>query len=60
MSRGGSCRQYLLLYVSITPSPLYDLFNDTVKNNIRFGKEEVTEDEIIAVAKKARCFTKDT
>lgn len=29
------------------------LFSDTIENNIRFGKEEATKDEIIAVAKKA-------
>lgn len=29
------------------------LFSDTIKNNIKFGKENSTDDEIIAVAKKA-------
>lgn len=29
------------------------LFSDSIKNNIRFGKEEASEDEVIAVAKKA-------
>lgn len=29
------------------------LFSDTIENNIRFGKETVTKDEIIDVAKKA-------
>jgi len=29
------------------------LFSDTIKNNIKFGKEDATDKEIIAVAKKA-------
>ena len=29
------------------------LFSDTIKNNIKFGKETATDEEIIAVAKKA-------
>lgn len=29
------------------------LFSDTIKNNIKFGNEEATDDEIITVAKKA-------
>ncbi|WP_340074908.1 ABC transporter ATP-binding protein [Leptobacterium sp. I13] len=29
------------------------LFSDTIKNNIKFGKEDATDQEIIAVAKKA-------
>ncbi|MFY0631361.1 MAG: ABC transporter ATP-binding protein [Flavobacteriaceae bacterium] len=29
------------------------LFSDTISNNIRFGKEDATEDEIILAAKKA-------
>ncbi len=31
------------------------LFQDTVANNIRFGREEATDGEVIAAAKKARC-----
>lgn len=31
------------------------LFEDTVENNIRFGRPDASEDEIIAVAKKACC-----
>ena len=31
------------------------LFSDTIANNIRFGKPNATIDEVIAVAKKARC-----
>ena len=29
------------------------LFSDTIKNNIKFGKEDATDDEIIDIAKKA-------
>ncbi|OAB75704.1 ABC transporter ATP-binding protein [Cochleicola gelatinilyticus] len=29
------------------------LFSDSIKNNIRFGKEEASEEEVIAAAKKA-------
>ena len=31
------------------------LFEDTIANNIRFGKPEASMDEVIAAAKKARC-----
>jgi ATP-binding cassette subfamily B protein len=31
------------------------LFEDTIANNIRFGKPEATMDEVIAAAKKAAC-----
>ncbi|MFI3256848.1 MAG: ABC transporter ATP-binding protein [Spirochaetales bacterium] len=31
------------------------LFNDTIAHNIRFGKPDATEDEIIAAAQKACC-----
>ena len=30
------------------------LFSDTIKNNIKFGKEDATEDEVIEAAKNAR------
>jgi ATP-binding cassette subfamily B multidrug efflux pump len=29
------------------------LFSDTIKNNIKFGKEDATDDEVVTVAKKA-------
>jgi len=29
------------------------LFSDSIKNNIKFGKEDATDDDIVAVAKKA-------
>jgi len=31
------------------------LFDDTVLNNIRFGKPDATKEEVIAIAKKAKC-----
>jgi len=31
------------------------LFDDTIRNNIKFGKPDATDDEIVEVAKKARC-----
>ncbi len=32
------------------------LFNDTIKNNIKFGKEDATDDEIIRAAKIANAY----
>ena len=31
------------------------LFNDTIKNNIKFGKSNATDEEVIEACKKARC-----
>lgn len=31
------------------------LFDDTIRNNIKFGKQDATEEEMIAVSKQARC-----
>ena len=31
------------------------LFNDTIENNIRFGKPDATHEEVVAAAKKACC-----
>ena len=31
------------------------MFNDTIANNIAFGKPEATREEIMEAAKKARC-----
>jgi len=38
--------------VAVVPQDAF-LFSDTIKNNIKFGKEDATEEEIINVAKKA-------
>lgn len=44
----------LLKYISMVFQNVY-LFQDTVRNNICFGKPEATEEEILAAAKAARC-----
>lgn len=44
----------LLSNISMVFQKVY-LFNDTVANNIRFGKPDATMDEIIEVSKKACC-----
>ncbi|WP_338410629.1 ABC transporter ATP-binding protein [uncultured Flavobacterium sp.] len=38
--------------IAVVPQDAF-LFSDTIKNNIKFGKEDATEEEIIHVAKKA-------
>jgi ATP-binding cassette subfamily B protein len=38
--------------MGIVPQDAF-LFSDSIKNNIRFGKEDATDEEIIAVAKQA-------
>lgn len=44
----------LLSNMSVVFQNVY-LFNDTIRNNICFGKSDATEDEMIAAAKKACC-----
>lgn len=44
----------LLKNISMVFQNVY-LFHDTIRNNICFGKPDVTEDEMISAAKKARC-----
>lgn len=44
----------LLKNISMVFQNVY-LFHDTVRNNIRFGKPDASEEEIIAAAKAARC-----
>ena len=55
---GRDVREYtsgsLLKNFAIVFQSVY-LFEDTVENNIRFGRPDASEDEIIAVAKKACC-----
>lgn len=55
---GHDLREYdpatVLASVSMVFQDVY-LFNDTVLNNIRVGRTEATEEEIIAAAKAARC-----
>lgn len=55
---GHDLREYdpatVLASVSMVFQDVY-LFNDTVLNNIRVGKTEATQGEIVAAAKTARC-----
>lgn len=44
----------LLKNISMVFQNVY-LFHDTIRNNIRFGKQGATEEEIIAASKAARC-----
>ena len=44
----------LLENISMVFQRVY-LFNDTIKNNIRFGKADATDEEIMAAARLARC-----
>ncbi|WP_035275055.1 ABC transporter ATP-binding protein [Desulfogranum japonicum] len=44
----------LLSNISMVFQRVY-LFNDTIKNNIRFGKPDATDEEIMAAASQARC-----
>ena len=44
----------LMSHISMVFQDVY-LFQDTIRNNIRFGKTDATDEEIIAAAKKACC-----
>ena len=44
----------LLSHIAMVFQDVY-LFNDSVINNIRFGKKDATEEEVITAAKAARC-----
>jgi ATP-binding cassette subfamily B protein IrtB len=44
----------LMSHISMVFQDVY-LFQDTIRNNIRFGKTDATEEEIIAAAEKACC-----
>lgn len=44
----------MIIYFSFVFQRVY-LFEDTIANNIRFGRPEATMDEVMAAAKKARC-----
>jgi len=45
----------LMQRISMVFQDVY-LFQDTIGNNIRFGKENASDEEIIAAAKKASCY----
>ncbi len=55
---GHNVKEYtcdsLLKNISMVFQNVY-LFHDTIRNNICFGKQNVTEEEMIAAAKKACC-----
>ncbi len=55
---GKDIREYkidtLLANMSLVFQDVY-LFNDTVKNNVKFAKPNATDEEIIEVCKKAMC-----
>jgi ATP-binding cassette subfamily B protein len=44
----------LMSNISIVFQDVY-LFNDTILNNIKVGKQDATQEEVIAAAKKANC-----
>lgn len=44
----------LLSHISMVFQNVY-LFNDTVENNIRFGKPDASREEVMEAAKRARC-----
>ena len=44
----------LMNHITMVFQDVY-LFQDTIRNNIRFGKTDATEEEIIAAARKACC-----
>ncbi len=44
----------LMSHISMVFQDVY-LFQDTIRNNIRFGKSDATDEEIIAAAQKACC-----
>lgn len=44
----------LMSHISMVFQNVY-LFNDTIKNNIMYGKKEACMEEVITAAKKARC-----
>ena len=44
----------LLKNISMVFQNVY-LFHDTIRNNIRFGRQDATEEEVIEAAKAARC-----
>ncbi len=56
---GIDIRRYSLEYLRKHIGMVFQepfLFSDTIKNNIAFGKPDVTMEEIIDVSKKAQCY----
>lgn len=56
---GRDVRDYkldsLMNQISMVFQNVY-LFNDTIENNIKFGRPDATEQEVYEAAKKARCY----
>ena len=56
---GRNIKEYstdeLLSNISMVFQKVY-LFNDTIENNIKFGKPDATHEEVINAAKKACCY----
>lgn len=50
----GYTMHTLMQQISIVSQDVY-LFNDTIYNNIRVGRETVTKEEIEASARNAQC-----
>lgn len=44
----------LMSRISMVFQDVY-LFQDTIRNNIRFGKPEATEEEVVSAARKVCC-----
>ncbi len=49
------CLQNLRAQISYVPQDVF-LFSDTIKNNIKFGKAEATEEEVINAARQASIY----
>ncbi len=54
MDIGAIDPEHLLTYYSIVFQDVV-LFNDTIMNNIRLGRKNASDEEVIAAAKAARC-----
>lgn len=55
---GRNVKEYSLDYLFSNFSLVFQdvyLFNDTIANNIKFGKKDASMDEVIAASKKASC-----
>ena len=48
-------RSQVFSYISMVFQNVY-LFEDTIANNIRFGKPEASMEDVIEAARKARCY----
>ena len=46
--------EHLLKHISMAMQDTY-LFHDTIKNNILFGREDASQEELKSVCKRANC-----